>query len=145
MGSYNDKKDNDMQIKTDIEFSKEEVINLYEEAGWTAYTKNKDKLWQSITSSLKIYSIFVDNEFTAIARVLGDGITTILIQDIIVKQKYQNRGIGTALIKAILKDYKSVRQTILLCDNDKKLIDFYKKNGLKNIEDYNISCYGILK
>ena len=43
MGSYNDKKDNDMQIKTDIEFSKEEVINLYEEAGWTAYTKNKDK------------------------------------------------------------------------------------------------------
>ena len=104
MGSRNDKKDNDMQIKTGIEFSKEEVINLYEEAGWTAYTKNKDKLWQSITSSLKIYSIFVDNEFAAIARVLGDGITTILIQDIIVKQKYQNRGIGTALIKAILKD-----------------------------------------
>ena len=67
------------------------------------------------------------------------------IQIIIVKQKYQNRGIGTALIKAILKDYKSVRQTILLCDNDKKLIDFYKKNGLKNIQDYNISCYGILK
>ena len=131
MGSYNDKKDNDMQIKTGIEFSKEEVINLYEEAGWTAYTKNKDKLWQSITSSLKIYSVFVDNEFAAIARVLGDGITTILIQDIIVKQKYQNGGIGTALIKAILKDYKSVRQTILLCDNDKKLIDFYKKNGLK--------------
>ena len=93
MGSRNDKKDNDMQIKTDIEFSKEEVINLYEEAGWTAYTKNKDKLWQSITSSLKIYSVFVDNEFAAIARVLGDGITTILIQDIIVKQKYQNRGI----------------------------------------------------
>lgn len=32
-------------------------------------------------------------------------------------------------------------------DNDMqiKLIDFYKKNGLKNIQDYNISCYGILK
>ena len=26
-----------------------------------------------------------------------------------------------------------------------KPIDFYKKNGLKNIQDYNISCYEILK
>ncbi|TWI79592.1 hypothetical protein JM98_00022 [Treponema putidum] len=50
------------------------------------------------------------------------------------------------LIKALkfLTDFKY--------DNDKKdnnmqikLIDFYIKNGLHNIEDYNIYCYGILK
>ena len=134
-----------MKIKSGIVFSQLDIIALYTDAGWTAYINDKAALWGSVLKSLKTYSIFDNTELIAFARLLGDGITTVVIQDIVVKSTYRHKGIGSLLLKTILTEWESVRQIILLCDNEQMLQNFYEKNGLCAIENFNVCCYGILR
>ena len=134
-----------MKIKSGIVFSQLDIITLYTDAGWTAYINDKAALWGSVLKSLKTYSIFDNTELIAFARLLGDGITTVVVQDIVVKSTYRHKGIGSLLLKTILKEWESVRQIILLCDNEQMLQSFYEKNGLCVIENFNVCCYGILR
>ncbi|MDT7975435.1 GNAT family N-acetyltransferase [Clostridium perfringens] len=70
-------------------------------------------------------------------------ITKIYIQDILILQKYQNRGIGKRLIEIILDKYKNVRQKVLLTDKEEKNILFYKKVGFSMAEEF--GCVSFVK
>ena len=65
-----------------------------------------------------------------LARVVGDNHTIIYIQDILILESYQNQGIGSKLLRLILKEYEAVRQVILLTEDTEKTISFYQKNGM---------------
>ena len=73
----------------------------------------------------------------AFARVVGDDYTIIYIQDILVLEAYQRKGIGSKLLKSILESYHDVRQIVLLTGNEDKTVKFYKKNGLTQVSKYN--------
>ena len=88
--------------------------------------------------SLKIYSAYIDNKVIGIIRIVGDGYSVILIQDILVYPEYQRKGIGTALLQHILEEYKNVYQKHLLTDNTPKTIQFYKSLGF--VMDTDIEC-----
>ena len=60
----------------------------------------------------------------------------IYIQDILVLKEYQGQGIGSELLNLILEKYKSVGQIVLMPDNTKETIAFYKKNGMVGAADY---------
>ncbi len=76
-------------------------------------------------------------------RVVGDGHTVILIQDILVCPQYQRQGIGTKLIQAVLKKYAHMRQIQLATDNTEKTKAFYCRAGLAAFSE--IGCCGFMK
>lgn len=52
-------------------------------------------------------------------------------------KEYQGQGIGSKLLSLILEKYKSIRQIVLITDNTKETISFYKKNGMVDTAEYN--------
>lgn len=124
-------------IKEDIIPNIESILNLYNDVSWSAYTSNLEQLKNAIKNSLTVWTAWEDDLLIALARVVGDGYTIIYIQDILVLEAYQRRGIGSKLLEMILKKYKDVRQIILLTDDSDKTISFYEKNGLTPVGKYN--------
>lgn len=95
-------------------------------------------LKNSYANSLKILGAYNNEKLLGIIRVVGDGHSVVLIQDILVYPEYQRQGIGTALLKQILQEYKQVYQKHLLTENTEKAIQFYKSLGF--VMDTDIEC-----
>ena len=123
-------------FKEDIILNVEDILYLYNDVGWSSYTKNIDSLIKSIKNSLKVISVWDNDLLVGLIRVVGDGHSIIYIQDILILQKYQNSGIGKRLIEIILDKYKNVRQKVLLTDKEEKNILFYKKVGFSMDEEF---------
>lgn len=115
----------------------ESVLNLYNDVSWSAYTSNPEQLKNAIRNSLKVWTVWDDDLLIGLIRVVGDGYTIIYIQDILVLEAYQGRGLGSQLLKIVLEEYKDVRQIILLTEDSEKTIRFYEKNGLTPVGKYN--------
>ncbi|EHA1005833.1 GNAT family N-acetyltransferase [Clostridium perfringens] len=130
-------------FKEDIILNVEDILYLYNDVGWSSYTKNIDSLIKSIKNSLKVISVWDKDLLVGLIRVVGDGHSIIYIQDILILQKYQNRGIGKRLIEIILDKYKNVRQKVLLTDKEEKNILFYKKVGFSMAEEF--GCVSFVK
>ncbi|AXH51803.1 GNAT family N-acetyltransferase [Clostridium perfringens] len=130
-------------FKEDIILNVEDILYLYNDVGWSSYTKDIDSLIKSIKNSLKVISVWDNDLLVGLIRVVGDGHSIIYIQDILILQKYQNRGIGKRLIEIILDKYKNVRQKVLLTDKEEKNILFYKKVGFSMAEEF--GCVSFVK
>ena len=98
-----------MEIKEYTEFKADEILQLYTQVGWTAYTEDMPALERGYKNSLLILAAYENGELLGIVRVVGDGTTIVLVQDILVYPARQRQGIGTALLKAVLERYKNVR------------------------------------
>lgn len=125
-----------IEIKDKIKPSKDQILNLYKDAGWTAYTNEPEKLLKGIEGSLKVWTLWDGDILVGLARVVGDGHTIIYLQDLLILKRYQGQGLGSKVLKVILDEYKDIRQFILLTDQAQENINFYKKNGLKLASDY---------
>lgn len=132
-----------MEIKEYTEFKQSEVLDLYTQVGWTAYTENMLALEQGYKKSLLILAAYENDALLGIVRAVGDGFTIILVQDILVYPEYQRHGIGTALLKAVLDKYSDVRQLQLVTDNTPKTVAFYKSLGFLNFSE--IGCCGFMR
>lgn len=130
-------------FKEDIILNVEDILYLYNDVGWSSYTKDIDSLIKSIKNSLKVISVWDKDLLVGLIRVVGDVHSIIYIQDILILQKYQNRGIGKRLIEIILDKYKNVRQKVLLTDKEEKNILFYKKVGFSMAEEF--GCVSFVK
>ncbi|EOU1713737.1 GNAT family N-acetyltransferase [Clostridium perfringens] len=130
-------------FKEDIILNVKDILYLYNDVGWSSYTKNIDSLIKSIKNSLKVISVWDKDLLVGLIRVVGDGHSIIYIQDILILQKYQNSGIGKRLIEIILDKYKNVRQKVLLTDKEEKNILFYKKVGFSMAEEF--GCVSFVK
>jgi ribosomal protein S18 acetylase RimI-like enzyme len=122
-----------------------EVIKLYENTGWTNYTNEPEILKNAISNSLFTLTAWKNDEMVGFIRAVGDGLTILYLQDIIVKDTFQCQGIGSELIKQTLENYKNVRQILLITDIEDKTISFYSKNGFKRTTDLNIAAFIKLK
>lgn len=92
---------------------------------------------------LLVLASFENDELLGIIRVVGDGFTVILVQDILVFPQYQRQGIGTALLKAVLDRYSHVRQIQLVTDNTPQTVAFYKSLGFSDFSA--LGCCGFMK
>ena len=106
-----------MEIREYTEYREEEILRLYTEVGWTAYTKDMSALEQGYKHSLLVLSAYENEELLGIVRAVGDGHTIVFVQDILVFPEKQRQGVGTALLKAVLDRYPDVRQIELVTDN----------------------------
>lgn len=119
------------------------IVSLYEDAGWTSYTKDKEMLYKAYENSFCIISAWDENELVGIIRAVGDGYSILYIQDIIVRSTYQNQGIGSNLFQKMNDSYSHVYQKVLLTDNEDKTVSFYKKNGFSSSDE--MGCISFVK
>ena len=114
--------------------NREQLERLYNDAGWYAYTQNLEILQQAMELSLEVISAWDNEELVGLIRVVGDGLTIIYIQDILVLNTYQNNGIATQLMKQVLEKYNNVRQKVLLTEEAPDVRHFYEKNGFQSCD-----------
>ena len=127
----------DIKYKETSAFKLEQLVELYENVGWISYSNKPSELNEAIKNSLFNIGAFDGEELVGLIRVVGDNISIIYIQDILVKENYQRLGIGTNLLQLVLNRYNNVRQIVLMTDNTEKTKLFYKRNGMVPFEKFN--------
>ena len=128
----------DIEYKENSTFTLKQLVELYESVGWISYSNKPSELKEAIKNSLFNIGAFDGEELVGLIRVVGDNISIIYIQDILVKEKYQGLGIGTNLLQLVLNRYNNVRQIVLMTDNTEKTKLFYKRNGMVPFEKFNV-------
>ena len=120
----------------------EDVLHLYQAVGWTNYTDQSEMLEQALSHSLAMYLAFDGEKIVGLIRLIGDGFSSVLVQDLIVLPIYQRKGIGSALMKEALEDYKDVYQVQLVTEETEKTLGFYRSMGFETLSTYD--CTGMI-
>jgi len=132
-----------IEIKEYTNFDLTEIVNLYKSVEWNNYLKRQDMLEEAFKNSLCVLGAYMDNKLVGIIRAVGDGVSIVFIQDILVQPEYQRQGIGTMLIKEIMKKYQTVYQMELLTENTEKTVAFYKSVGFTPANE--IGCLSFIR
>ena len=132
-----------MEIKHYDHFHLEEILHLYQSVGWTNYLKRADILEEAYANSLFVLAAYDGDSLLGIIRAIGDGLTIVFVQDIIVLPEYQRKGIGTKLLKTLMDKYKDVYQMELLTDNTEKTKAFYRSVGFTAADD--MGCVAFIR
>jgi len=117
------------------------LFELYNDAGWSAYTKDIDKLENAIKASLYVRIAIKDEKLIGLIRVVGDGLTIIYIQDILVLEKFRRMNIGTMLMASTLQKFQDVRQKVLLTDDNNSTRLFYESLGFDSCGKLGLVSY----
>ncbi len=132
-----------MEIKKIETYDEATILALYASVGWTAYTDDPVALKKGFENSLLTLGAYENGKLLGLIRVVGDGHTIVLIQDILVFPEYHRQGIGTKLLQAVLEEYAHVRQVQLATDNTPKTMAFYRSRGLREYSE--IGCCGFMR
>ncbi len=120
-------------IKDQNQFDLSALLALYASVGWTSYTEHPQWLLPAFSRSLRIFSAWDGETLVGLCRAVGDGITIVYIQDLLVRPEYQRRGLGCQLLGRMLEEYKHVYQKCLL--TDERTVSFYEKMGLQLVSE----------
>lgn len=118
-----------------------EIRKLYIDACWQAYLSPEDLLEKCYLNALISFGYYVDGELAGIVRVVGDGVSIVYIQDLIVLEAHKRKQIGTQLMKHVLALYSNVRQITLLTDDVQELKDFYTSLGFKDSNELGMKSF----
>ena len=120
----------------------EDVLHLYQAVGWTNYTNQPQMLEQALSHSLVIYLALDGDTVVGLIRLVGDGFSSVFVQDLIVLPNYQRQGIGSALMKEALEDFKEAYQVQLATEQTEKNVGFYRSMGFETLSTYD--CTGMI-
>lgn len=120
----------------------EDVLHLYQAVGWTNYTHQPQMLEQALSHSLVIYLALDGDAVVGLIRLVGDGFSSVFVQDLIVLPSYQRQGIGSSLMKQALEDFKEAYQVQLATEQTEKNVGFYRSMGFETLFTYD--CTGMI-
>lgn len=119
-----------------------DVLDLYASVGWSNYTNRPRQLEQAFHQSLFVIAAYDDEELVGLIRAVGDGLTIVFIQDLLVYPHYQRQGIGRNLLEQTLERFKDIYQIQLATEQSDKNLAFYRELGFRLQEDFN--CTGMI-
>ena len=131
-----------IKITKETSVSIDDVLHLYQAVGWTNYTNQPQMLEKSLAHSLAIYVARDGEEIVGLVRLVGDGFSSVFVQDLIVLPSYQRQGIGSNLMKEALADYKDAYQIQLATEQTEKNLGFYRSLGFETLSTY--YCTGMI-
>jgi len=131
-----------VNITKETSVSIDDVLHLYQAVGWTNYTNQPQMLEQALSHSLASYVARDDEKIVGLVRLIGDGFSSVFIQDLLVLSSYQRQGIGSSLMKQALDDYKDVYQVQLATDESEKTLAFYRSLGFETLSSF--QCTGMI-
>ena len=120
----------------------EDVLHLYQAVGWTNYTNQPQMLERALSHSLAIYLALDGDTVVGLIRLVGDGFSSVFVQDLIVLPSYQRQGIGGSLMKEALEDFKETYQVQLATEQTEKNVGFYRSMGFETLSTYD--CTGMI-
>jgi GNAT superfamily N-acetyltransferase len=113
-----------------------QLAALYRSVGWEAYAAEPDRLELALRQSLRVVTAWNDESLIGLARVVGDGVSVIYLQDVLVHPDHARSGIGTRLVDAVFEPYVDVRQHVLLTDDEPAQRAFYESLGFTEVHDF---------
>ena len=131
-----------IKITNERSVSINDVLHLYQAVGWTNYTNQPQMLEKALSHSLATYLARDDEEIVGLVRLVGDGFSSVFVQDLIVLPSYQRQGIGSNLMKEALADYKDAYQIQLVTERTEKTLGFYRSLGFEVLSTYD--CTGMI-
>ena len=131
-----------IKITKETSVSIDDVLHIYQAVGWTNYTNQPQMLAQALTHSLSIYLACDDEKIVGLVRLIGDGFSSVFVQDLIVLPTYQRQGIGSTLMKQALSDYKDTYQIQLATEESEKTLGFYRSLGFETLSSF--QCTGMI-
>lgn len=134
-----------IDIKREKNIDKEALGYLYNDAEWSAYTKDIEMLHQAVLQSYDVLTAWKGNQLVGLLRTISDGLTIVYIQDILVLKSHQNQGIGSKLIQMILETNQNVRQKVLLTEEAPDVRHFYEKNGFDSCDKVDDVAFTIIE
>jgi N-acetylglutamate synthase-like GNAT family acetyltransferase len=108
------------------------ITDLLKNAFWCKGIKREEIIQGCRNSALLVGSFLPDSTRIGFSRVISDKTRFAYILDVIVDERYRNKGIGQSMIKYILENpnLKDVYQWTLIT---KDAHGVYKKSGFNNI------------
>ena len=106
-----------------------EILALYGAVGWTNYIARPDTLRAGYEGSLAAWGAFAGDKLVGVVRVVGDGVTIVFVQDLIVAPSHQRSGIGAQLMQAVVNRFSDVYQMELLTDDGSAACALYERLG----------------
>ena len=131
-----------IKLTKETSVSLDDVLHLYQAVGWTNYTNQPQMLSQALSHSLATYLARDGEEVVGLVRLIGDGFSSVFVQDLIVLPTYQRQGIGSALMKQALSDYKDTYQIQLATEQTEKTLEFYRSLGFETLSSF--QCTGMI-
>ena len=131
-----------VNITKETSVSIDDVLHLYQAVGWTNYTNQPQMLEQALSHSLATYLARDGEKIVSLVRLVGDGFSSVFVQDLIVLPSYQRQGIGSNLMKEALPDYKDAYQIQLVTEQTEKTLGFYRSLGFETLSTYD--CTGMI-
>lgn len=124
-----------IEIASDATPSRDELVSLYDAVGWAAYTDDPESLERAVRGSTRVVTARRGGRLVGLARVVSDGASIAYLQDIIVLPEEQRGGVGRRLVTEALAPYASVRQKVLLTDDEPGQRAFYESLGFVEIRE----------
>ena len=131
-----------IKITKETSVSLDDVLHLYQAVGWTNYTNQPQMLAQALSHSLATYLARDGEKIVGLVRLIGDGFSSVFVQDLIVLPTYQRQGIGSTLMKQALSDYKDAYQVQLATEQTEKNLGFYRSLGFETLSSF--QCTGMI-
>jgi len=128
-----------IEYRRDVIPSMESVRSLYEDAGWDI--SDMPRLMEAIRQSLLTITAWDEDKLAGLIRIVGDGLTVIYIQDLLVLRSCKRNGIGTSLVRMVCEEYHHVRQKVLLTDDTVETRDFYESLGFHSCDQGNLVSF----
>ncbi len=98
----------DIQYSIVKKTDREQIIELYKQAGWWYNGDDDDVSFvDKIIESTFMFAIAKDGEkIVGMGRALSDGVSDAYIQDVTVRMEYRKKGIGAGIIRMIVNELK---------------------------------------
>lgn len=127
--------------QTVTDFNPKAILKLYDAVFWSNYTAQPKRLMAGLRNSLLVLAAFDGEELVGLCRLVGDGVTIVFVQDLLVLPAYQGQGIGSNLLKQVLTKYHSCYQIHLLTEQSPKTDAFYQSLGFRPVADLACQAY----
>lgn len=114
--------------------NEEDVLGLYSDAAWGAYTRDMATLMKALPASLDVFSAWDNGRLVGLVRVVGDGLTIVYVQDLLVRSSHKRQGIGATLMHMVMDKYKNVRQKVLITEDEPESRGFYEAIGFTSCD-----------
>jgi GNAT superfamily N-acetyltransferase len=125
-----------IHLQLDLIPDRAELVALYSSVGWTTYTAEPERLELALRQSLRVVTAWNEGLLVGLARVVGDGVSVVYLQDVLVHADHARSGVGTQLVDAVFEPYGNVRQHVLLTDDEPSQRAFYESLGFTEVHDF---------
>jgi len=107
-----------------------QLSSMYDNT-WFTQDRNIEDIKTMLQNSYLILGFVECGELIGFCRAISDGIYKAFLFDVIVKDKYQNKGFGSLIIETVLNHNRliNIKHIELYCPD--KITHFYKKLGFQ--------------